>query len=63
MEGFLKDTKTKKFTWQPHGSQFTIREQVPEKTLVMKLKKPENLDKVEILKAIGFDNSWVIIQK
>jgi len=63
LEGYIKDTKTKQFTWQPHGSQFTITEKVPENTLVIKLKKPENLNKVEILKVIGFDKSWVTIQK
>jgi len=63
LEGYLKNSTKKKFTWQPHGSQFTITEQVPKNTLVVKLKKPENLDKAEILKAIGFDNSWVVIQK
>jgi len=63
LEGYIKDSKVKQFTWQPHGSQFTITEPVPENTLILKLKKPENLDKNEILKAIGFDKTWVTIQK
>jgi hypothetical protein len=63
LEGYIKKSKVKQFTWQPHGSQFTITEPVPEDTLILKLKKPENLDKTEILKAIGFDKTWVTIQK
>ncbi len=49
------------FTWQPHGSQFTIVEDVPEKCLVIKIKKPKTLDKDQILKALGFDKSWVTV--
>jgi len=63
LEGYKKNTKIKQFTWQPHGSQFTITEQVPKDTLIIKLKKPDDLDKTEILKAIGFDESWVTIQQ
>jgi hypothetical protein len=59
-------TKTNEhsFTWQPHGSQFTIIEDVPEKSLVIKIRQPKTLDKNQILKALGFDKSWVtVIQK
>lgn len=68
LEGYEKGAKhkseNKRFTWQPHGSQFTITEIVPEKTLILKIKQPEKLDKTEILNAIGFDKSWVtIVQK
>ena len=49
------------FTWQPHGSQFTIIEDVPEKSLVIKIKQPRTLDKDQVLKALGFDKSWVIV--
>lgn len=52
------------FTWQPHGSQFTIIEEVPARSLVIKIKQPEKLDKEEVLKALGFDKSWItVIQK
>lgn len=61
LEGYLKGTELKRFTWQPHGSQFTIHEEVPDKTLILQLKKPKNLDKTKVLEAIGFDNSWVTI--
>lgn len=63
LEGFVKGTKDKQFVWQPHGSQFTIIEKVPEETLILKIKQPETLDKEKILEAIGFDKSWVTIEK
>ena len=63
LEGYTKDTNLKKFTWQPHGSQFTITESVPEKVLILKIKSPPKLDKEKILDAIGFDKSWISIDK
>jgi len=63
LEGFVKGTKDKQFVWQPHGSQFTIIEKVPEETLILKIKQPETLDKEKILEAIGFDKSWVTIER
>lgn len=63
LEGFEKGTKTKRFTWQPHGSQFTIHEKVPEETLILNIKQPEKLDKEKILKTIGFDKSWVTVKR
>lgn len=63
LEGFIKGTKDKQFVWQPHGSQFTIIEKVPEETLILKIKQPEVLDKEKILTAIGFDKSWVTIKR
>ena len=63
LEGFLKGTEDKQFVWQPHGSQFTIIEKVPEQTLILKIKQPEVLDKEKILTAIGFDKSWVTIKR
>jgi len=57
-------TSEHRFTWQPHGSQFTILEDVPEKSLIIRIKQPPVLDKEQILKALGFDNSWItVIQK
>ncbi len=63
LEGFLKGTIDKQFVWQPHGSQFTIIEKVPEETLILKIQQPEVLDKEKILTAIGFDKSWVTIKR
>jgi hypothetical protein len=59
------DTRTDehKFTWQPHGSQFTIIEEVPEKSLIIRIKRPEPLDKEQILQTLGFDKSWITVIK
>lgn len=51
------------FTWQPHGSQFTIVEEVPEECLIIRVKQPEKLDKNTVLQALGFDKSWVTVSK
>jgi len=62
--GIDKRTNEHKFTWQPHGSQFTIIEEVSEKSLIIRIKQPEMLDKEQILNALGFDKSWItVIQK
>ncbi len=61
LEGIEKSKGEHKFTWQPHGSQFTIIEEVPEKSLIIRIRKPESLDKEETLKALGFDKSWITI--
>lgn len=61
--GTNKKTNEQTFTWQPHGSQFTITENVPEKALIIKIKKPETLNKQEVLNALGFDKSWITYTK
>ncbi len=63
LEGFDKATATHRFTWQPHGSQFTIKENVPTQILILKIKLPEKLDKDKYLSAIGFEESWVEVIK
>jgi hypothetical protein len=52
-----------RFTWQPSGSQFTVVEEVPEDCLIIKIKKPERLDKEGFLKGIGFNRSWLKVTK
>ena len=59
--GTHKQTGEHCFTWQPHGSQFTIIEDVPDKSLVIRIKQPPILDKDQILTALGFDKSWITI--
>ncbi len=52
------------FTWQPHGSQFTIHEKVPAKRHKIAISPPENLRDVstqELLELISFDSSWIKI--
>lgn len=51
------------FTWQPHGSQFTIHTRVPENAIKFTIKQPPIIGKDDILKAINFDDSWVQIIK
>lgn len=53
-----------KFTWQPHGSQFTIHERVPDYALNIEITPPEHISTESILENIGFDeNSYRIIPR
>jgi hypothetical protein len=61
--GFSKKNQEQYFTWQPHGSQFTIHEDVPDQSLVIRIKRPEHLDKEQVLSAVGFDKDWVSVEK
>lgn len=63
LEGIEKSSEEHRFTWQPHGSQFTIIETVPKKSYVIRIKQPESLDKEKTLKALGFDMSWITVIK
>lgn len=60
LEGF-NNKEQHKFTWQPHGSQFTIIEDVPQKRLSIKIKKPPIIGKEDVLEKIKFDDSWIEI--
>ena len=59
LEGFYKKSGEHKFTWQPHGSQFTVVEDVPKNRLAVRIKQPPRLDRGTVLKALHFDSSWV----
>lgn len=59
--GKEKRTGNHRFTWQPHGSQFTIIEDVPAKSLVIRIKQPKKLGREKILTALGFDKSWITV--
>lgn len=63
LEGFQKNSDQHIFTWQPHGSQFTIIEDIPNDRLAIRIKKPPVVDREDILKAIKFDASWIEIIK
>jgi hypothetical protein len=52
LEGIDLKTGEHRFTWQPHGSQFTIIEEVPSHSIVIKIKQPETLNKEQVLKAL-----------
>ena len=60
-EGFEKMTKAHRFTWQPHGSQFTVVSDVPEKRLKLRIKRPERVSPSAVLNDVGFDPSWIEI--
>lgn len=47
-----------KFTWQPHGSQFTIVEKIPKGALRLEIKKPVQIPKIRVLNEIGFDKTF-----
>ncbi len=51
------------FTWQPHGSQFTIHTEVPESAIKFQIKQPPTISKTDVLKVVEFDESWVEIIK
>ena len=59
LEGYSKSSGEHLFTWQPHGSQFTIIENVPEDRLTVRVRKPPIVDSAKVLAGIGFDDSWV----
>lgn len=48
------------FTWQPHGSQFTIVDRLPVSAVRFRLnREPEPLDKQLVLQTVGFDEDWI----
>jgi hypothetical protein len=56
-----KDGKGK-FTWQPHGAQFTIHETVPDYALNIEIDPPHVITTEAILEAIGFkENSYRVV--
>lgn len=49
------------FTWQPHGSQFTIHAAIPHNAVKFTLRKPPVMSKDSILSSIQFNSDWVEI--
>lgn len=62
LEGFDRNEEHQ-FTWQPHGSQFTVLEHVPEDCLIVTTKIPPKIDKVATLKEIGFNENWIVVRR
>lgn len=60
-EGYDKVTGRHKFTWQPHGSQFTVKYDVPASAVRFKLKRPPVLSFEKTMEQIGFSEDWVTI--
>lgn len=63
LEGYEIATNAHRFTWQPHGSQFTYVPQIPDKRLKLRIKRPPQVDQGFVLEKIKFDPSWVEIVK
>lgn len=63
LKGFFKETNEQVFTWQPHGSQFTIHTKIPVSAKKFTIKKPPIIPKNDTLTSIGFDSSWITILK
>lgn len=61
LEGFEVTSSKHKFTWQPHGSQFTILYDVPTSSQRFLVKRPPVLDFEETMTQIGFNPNWVTI--
>lgn len=51
------------FTWQPHGSQFTIHSRIPQNAICFKIRKPDIIPQSAILEEIGFSDEWISIIK
>lgn len=59
--GVDRTTGEQRFTWQPHGSQFTIHASVPPSAARFSIRLPEVISKESILSGVGYDPSWVTI--
>lgn len=63
LTGHMKSNDLHCFTWQPHGSQFTIIEKVPVDCLLINVKAPPKLDQDVVLKSIHYDDSWITVSR
>ncbi|MCL2100516.1 MAG: hypothetical protein FWH22_02245 [Fibromonadales bacterium] len=61
LEGYDALSNRHAFTWQPHGSQFTILYDIPVSARKFRIKRPAVLDFEKTMKNIGFNQSWVTI--
>ncbi len=59
LEGLDRMTRKHCFTWQPHGSQFTMVVDVPQDKLCIRIKNPRKISEEEVLTSLDFDESWV----
>lgn len=58
LEGFVGDQH--RFTWQPHGSQFTMLEEVPASAARFRLiKRPPSLSMASVLTDVDYHPGWV----
>lgn len=59
LEAYDCNTDEHKFTWQPHGSQFTIIYQIPKNAIKWQIELPTRINKIDFLKQINFNENWV----
>ena len=59
LEGRAVQGGTHTFTWQPHGSQFTILRPVSGSARSFEVRKPGTLDPQQVLASLGYANNWV----
>ncbi len=57
--GYLRGKDKLCFTWQPHGSQFTVHTDIPPQARRFKLRRPPIISKTSVLKGLAFDKTWV----
>ena len=62
LEGHDITTGEHRFTWQPHGSQFTIRYSMPASAVRFQLKRPSILDFNKTMEQVGFNEDWITIK-
>lgn len=59
-EAYDRSTNAHSFTWQPHGSQFTVIHHVPASACSFRIThKPDALQQDDILNLIEYDDSWI----
>ena len=59
LEGYEKATDVHRFTWQPHGSQFTVVSDVPDRRLKLRIRRPPLVERADVLKSVKYDDSWI----
>jgi hypothetical protein len=59
LEGYHIGTGFHQFTWQPHGSQFTILCEIPPYASRFKIRRPPVFDFNHTMAQIGFEEGWV----
>lgn len=59
--GYDIETNEQCFTWQPHGSQFTIHTKIPANAIKFRIKQPPKLSVEDTLRQINYNDDWVEI--
>jgi len=60
LDGYDCETRSHHFTWQPHGSQFTVIHHVPTSAYRFRIvRRPGVVPEDYVLKMVCFDESWI----